>query len=99
MSKNFRESDKFSEIGGKSEKGGEMHHGLRGDGRPWQRVNRNKPNRYHTLYSILKKNNYREPAIIYRSSDMTKSIGESFSHFCVFCVDDNGVDLKIFTHK
>jgi len=29
------ESDNFSKIGGKSETGREMHHCLRGDGRPW----------------------------------------------------------------
>ena len=28
------ESENFSKIGGKSETGGKMHHGLRGDGRP-----------------------------------------------------------------
>src|SRR6218665_3527328 len=29
------ESENFSKVGGKCETGGEMHHGLRGDGRPW----------------------------------------------------------------
>jgi len=32
-----RKSQNFSKIGGKSETGGEMHHGLRGDGRPCQK--------------------------------------------------------------
>ena len=30
----LRKSENFYEIGGKSETGGKMHHGLMGDGRP-----------------------------------------------------------------
>src|SRR6218665_1866350 len=30
----------FSKIGGKSETGGKMYHGLRGDGRPWPQAHR-----------------------------------------------------------
>ena len=29
------ESENFSKIGGNLKQGGEMHHGLRGDGRTW----------------------------------------------------------------
>ena len=50
----FRKSENFSEIGVNLKQRGEMHHGLRGDGRPWIQETSDTihPNYNRTQYNI-----------------------------------------------